>query len=474
MVCKSVLSRTLKTFVVALSIPLLAGCVAEQRLAWSPDGKKMALVGADGVRVSVDGGMHLSEPVEEDAQLVAWFPDSKRVAVVTKSDCGSWVELEHMVDKEEVEAIKAGGAQMLKGLESCGGDFAMCRDTLMKENFNAAYLQPILYYLRSTAQDSMQRLVGKEWSSMKPLDSFVLISRIKLFEVDSNGNLQHKQTLACTADNFDSVKVSPSNEFVSLVDKDGNLCLAQTKSGSRGYRIIASKFAKLPDWDFNTDLIYGLRSVKKAEKKGEIEAQELVSVDVRKSAAIKRLASASTANGKVRATVDGNLIFGSIANIPSGKRGKFQPVDALNVMNLTSGKTKRVYVAAPGDRLENFEVSPDGKNISVPNTSGALKVVSLPSGKYRVLVAGNPKNERDVFTPVWKNNDEVCFERLTVKDDIGQVALFSLSRNTSKDISVKWPPKAVFGLLNNAGDKKLSFEQMLKDLQERKKTKVKA
>ncbi len=58
--------------------------IAEQRLSWSPDGKKLALVGSDGLRVSNDGGFHLSEPVEEQAQIVTWFPDSKRIIVVTK------------------------------------------------------------------------------------------------------------------------------------------------------------------------------------------------------------------------------------------------------------------------------------------------------------------------------------------------------------------------------------------------------
>lgn len=475
MLSKSVVSRVVKTFVVALTIPLLAGCVAEQRLSWSPDGKKLAIVGADGLRVSVDNGIHLGDAVDGDAQLVSWFPDSKRVAVITKDNCENWAELEKSVDKEEVEAIKVGGAQMLKQLELCGGDFAVCRDALLKENFNATYIQPVLYYLRSTAQDNMQRLVGREWKEMKAMDAFVFISRIKVYEVDASGKLQLKQTLASTANSFESVKVSPSNEFICLVDKDGNLCLAQTTAGAKGYRRIASKFAKLPDWDFNTDVIYGLHSVVKTDKKGSSEGQELVSVDARKGGPLKRLSWALTTNDKVRSTVDGNLIFGSSTSVASGKNGKIQNVNALNVFNLTSGKSKRVFIAASGDRLENFEVSPDGKKISIVNTNGAVKIVSLPAGTYRVVVPGVPKNERDVFTPVWKSNDEICYERLSIKDGLGKVALLSLSTNKSKDISSAWPAEAVRGLLNDPKkSSKLSFEDMLNDLQEKKKTKVKS
>lgn len=475
MLSKSVVSRVVKTFVVALTIPLLAGCVAEQRLSWSPDGKKLAIVGADGLRISVDNGIHLGEPVEDDAQLVGWFPDSKRVAVVTKSNFENWAELEKSLDKEEVDEIKLGGAQMLKQLELCGGDFAVCRDALMKDNFNAAYIQPVLYYLRSTQHDSMQRLVGREWSEMRAMDAFVFLSRIKVYEVDASGKLQHKQTLASTADTFESIRVSPSNEFLCLVDKDGNLCLAQTNANAKGYRRIGSKFAKLPDWDLNTDVIYGLHTVSKTDSKGKpFEAQELVSVDVKKAGTLKRLTAVATSNDKVRATVDGNLIFGSYSTIPTGKKGKVKNADALSVFNLTSGKSKRLLVAASGDKLENFEVSPDGKKISITNSNGAVKVVSLPAGTYRVVVPGVPKNERDVFTPVWKSNDEICYERLSIKDGLGKVALLSLSTNKSKDISSAWPAEAVRGLLNDPKkSSKLSFEDMLKDLADHR-TKVKS
>lgn len=473
MLFKTAVSRAGKTLIVALTIPLLAGCVAEQRLAWSPDGKKLALVGADGVRVSTDGGLRLGEPVEEDAQLVAWFPDSKRVAVVTKSECESWSDFEKVVDSEEVDAIKNGASQFLKQLEICGGNYAACRDALMKERFNGAYLGAILYYLRSTSQNDMRRLVGRDWNVVKPTDLFTTISRIKIFEVEGDGSLNHKQTLTCTSDDFESVKVSPSNEFVCLVDRDANLCLSQTASGSKGFRRIASRFAKLPDWDLNTDVIYGLHTVLKTDKSGEKEFQELVSVDARKPGLLKRLAAASTQNPKVRATVDGNLILGSVVNLSAGSRAKTKSIDALSVFNLTTGKTKRIYQASRGDKLENFEVSPDGKNVSIPNASGALTILSLPNGKSRKIISGSLKNERDVFAPVWRNNKEVCFERVSVKDGSGQVALFSLDTNKSRDISVKWPSKAVLGILNNPDDKRLSFEQMLSDLKEQKKTKVK-
>jgi WD40 repeat protein len=469
MLCKSAVKHAVKTVVIALTIPLFAGCVAEQRLAWSPDGKKLAVVGSDGVRISTDGGFHLGEPVEEDAQIVSWFSDSKRVVVVTKKPCENWADLEKNVEKEEVDGIKASAAQFLKQLENCRENYTICRDRLRKENFNSNYLSQALFYLRSTENERMTRLVGRDWRDFKISDATIPVSTVKVFAVEGNGALHLKQTIERTTDEFESAKVSPSSEFISLVDNDANLCLASTESGDKGVREIGCGFGKFPDWDVNADVIYGLHSVTKKEKTGEKNYQELVSIDARKPDSMKRLATLPTiANEKVRATVDGKLIYGSSATIKTGKTGKPRCVSTLNVMTLSSGKTKRVYQGLKGDRLENFEVSPDGKNISIPNSNSSIKVVSLKDGRTRLIRAGDPKSEKDVFTPVWKNSDEVCFENLSTANGESVVALYSLKGGKSKGLSKDWPIEAVTGLLGKPKEDQLTFEKMIENLKEQK------
>jgi WD40 repeat protein len=468
MLCKSAVSGALKTLIVAFTIPLLAGCVAEQRLSWSPDGKKLALVGSDGVRVSIDGGIHLGEPVEEEAEIVTWFPDSKRIVVVSKAGCENWPVLEKNVDKEEVDGIKASAAQFLKQVENCNGDFAACRDALLKENFNTNYLSQALFYLNSSAQEKMSTLVGREWRELKPNNSFISTSTIKIFAVDGNGAPQLKNTMARTTEEFNSAKVSPSNEFVFLVDNDSDLCLASTESSGKGFREIGHGFGKFPDWDVNTDVIYGLQTFTKKDKAGDKTYQELVSIDARKPGSVKHLAKVSTLNQKVRATVDGNVIYGSEIAINSTGKGKPQRVETLNMFTLASGKAKRIYQSLKGDNLENFEVSPDGKNVSIPNSNGSIKVITLKDNKTRLIVSGDPKNDKDVFTPVWRNNDEICYENLATKNDAGVVALYSLKGRTSKGISKDWPIEAVTGLLVKPKENQLTFSKMIEDLKDRK------
>ncbi len=469
MLCKSALSRTLKTLVIAMTLPLLTGCIAEQRLSWSPDGKKLALVGSDGVRISTDGGFHLSDAVEVDAQIVSWFPDSKRMVVVTKDRIENWADLEKSIDRREVDEIKDCAAQFLKELENCHGNYAACRDALIKQGFNGSYLQQALYYLRATASEKMQKIIGHEWRTMSLGDSIIPFTKVKTFAVDDKSGLQLIHTLVRTTDVFESVKVSPSNEFVCLVDNDENLLLSSTVPPPKGFLEIGRGFGNRPDWDVNTDVIYGLRAALKKEKSGVKNYQELVSIDARKPNSMKRLLALPTAaNKKVRATVDGNLLYASTTTIKAGKNAKAISVDTLNMLTLASGKTKTVYQCMKGDQLDNFEVSPDGKNVSIPNSSGGIRVVALKDSKTRSIVPGNPKNEQDLFTPVWKDNDELCYENIALTNGIDTVSLYSLKAGKSKSLSKNWPIEAVTALLGKPKDNQLTFGKMVEDLKDQK------
>ncbi len=123
----------------------------------------------------------------------------------------------------------------------------------------------------------MQQLGGREWRAMRVADSLVPISTVKKLGVVGKGAPQLIHTLLRTTNQFESAKVSPSNEFICLVDKDQNLHLSSTEPGQNGFREIGRNFGDMPDWDVNTDVIYGLHAVSKKKKTGERNYQELVS-----------------------------------------------------------------------------------------------------------------------------------------------------------------------------------------------------
>ncbi len=44
---------------------------------------------------------------------------------------------------------------------------------------------------------------------------------------------------------------------------------------------------------------------------------------------------------------------------------------------------------------------------------GLSRLFHSKTVKTRLIVSGDPKNDQDVFTPVWKSNDEICYENLS-------------------------------------------------------------
>jgi len=459
MYCKQAVARAVKTLVVALSLPLLSACDVEQRLSWSPDGVKLAVVGADGVRISTDGGMHLSEPVEPKAKLLNWFADSKRLLVVSQTPYESWEAAEPHISKEDQEAIKACASQLLTQLDASKGDLAACRDALKKAKFDATHLNGALFYLNSTQPDEVRKYAGNKGNLF---NLGFPISKVSMYEVDKD--LKLKETLFTTDKVFDSAMVSPSQEFVCFISgADDELLSVELKKAKQSWKSFGKGYRDFPDWDINTDFIYALKSVSHtAQGKPDFE---LVSIDVRKdpAQAVKHLSDVYSAYDKVRATVDGNILFVAdrAGSLPLGK------FSSLFSYNLTSGKLKKLHSSSAATQLEKFDVSPDGNTVSIPGSRNALEVLNLKNGKRQTVMPAVTKEDKDTFTPVWRNNEELCFNRFEAAGDKSQVALYSMRSRQIKDISTDWPAKAIAGLLDRT-DKSLSFDDFLNSLRESK------
>jgi WD40 repeat protein len=457
MACKSAASRAVKTMLVALTIPLLAACDVEQRLAWSPDGNKLAVVGADGVRVSTDGGLHLSEPVEPEAKLLNWFADSKRLLVVSETSYESWEAAEKRLSKEDVAAVGSCASQLITELERCNGDLAACRDALKKNKFDATHLNAALFYLNATQGEKIRKFAGNDGRLFR---LGMTLSTVSTYDVDKD--LKLKETLFTTDRTFDSAAVSPSNEYFCFISgAENELLTAEAKNPKNTWKSFGRDYQDFPDWDINTDFIYALKSVP-APGKGKPDF-ELVSIDVKKdpAQAVKHLSDVYSAYDKVRATVDGNILFvaSRAGSVPVGK------YSSLFSYNLTSGKLKKLQSSSSATQLEKFEVSPDGNSVSIPGAYNALAVLNLQNGKRQIVAPAVTKKDQDTFVPVWRNNEELCFNRIQAGADKSTVALYSLRTGQSKDLSNAWPEKAVAGLLA-VTDKTLSFDDFLKSLRE--------
>ena len=88
--------------ILAVLILFLSGCEPTQRVIWSPDGTRMAVLANDGLRLSNVSGQ-LSKPLVENVYLARWLPDSKHILVETSATARTWREASQILSPAEVK-----------------------------------------------------------------------------------------------------------------------------------------------------------------------------------------------------------------------------------------------------------------------------------------------------------------------------------------------------------------------------------
>lgn len=463
---KFAVSNVVRIMVVAVSIPLLAACTSEQRLSWSPDGKVLAVIGTDGLRISTDGGMHLSEPVDASAGLLSWFGDSKRLLVVSSSGAKPWDEVQKKIDKTEMDKIKGCARHLKEALEACNGNYVKCREILRKNNIASDYVPEALHYLRATDDEAMTKILGSNWHALQLPETQVVSLKIGELAKDS---LDLKNTIFTTPKAMESAKVSPTNEYLSLVDSDRHLRILGIEQRDRGWLALAKVVTKFPDWDANTNVLYAVREKSKRENSIQPPVQELVAlkIDYKKNSQIsyEHLANVQDCDSKIRATASGDIyLLASSVGFSEMKKAKQGGATALFSYNLSSAKARKLYGPNNGEILDSFDVSPDGKSIVVSTDHGLVKILSAKDGKVRSTLATPTDDAEVAFAPVWKNNDELCYQHIFPNKIASKVELYSLETAKAKDISAQWPSSATAGVLNQTEKSPMSFSEMLDDI----------
>jgi len=89
-------------------IALLSGCIPEQRVIWSPDGRQAMVLGRENNLQSLylcDGDGNLSPRLFDHVHRAAWRPDSSGVILVRSRLTANWAELAPLLTAEENDDI---------------------------------------------------------------------------------------------------------------------------------------------------------------------------------------------------------------------------------------------------------------------------------------------------------------------------------------------------------------------------------
>jgi hypothetical protein len=457
-----------RTVVCAIAAAIaLTGCWIDGLLAWSPDGKYLAIAAADGLRIRNEKG-ELSNPQYLNAQRIAWYPDSKQLRVVSISQAKSWRDLNNLLNDTDKKHIIDSAKTLKVELSKHKSDFAACSKAINGDNFSSDYLSAALLYLKETSDSELEQLLGPQWQE-QGRGADVNVATIRLFKVTSSGLIEDKVLLR-TADEIKSVRISPDGEFVAVVDETVNRRLLVVKTSGGEPVVVCRRLSDRPDWTTDGRSIVVMQENKDSKLPGIIRRIEVLSANKKFLSSFDSASTLCNAaydpEAQIKCLRDSSTIFsdsGELNNQPKTTKGLFILRRGQKVPSLLY----RCRDVAGETDLKYFEVSPDEEKLTLPGEKGALEVLVLSNQKL-ITVSHPQSDDLGAFAPVWRTSDELCLSVPSRKANAAkndrQVGLWFLHNGTFKAISSNWPHSALVGRLEELQPGEMSFSNLLDDL----------
>lgn len=471
---------------------VLPGCVPE-RVVWSPDGSRAAVIASDGLRLCDPNGK-LGEPLlPGQIQRVAWLPDGKHLVVVRTAVCPTWNDVVQLVPGYS-QRIRDSAAARVK-LVAAGGDEAALQNP---DNWNTAdQARLMVLYLRDK-DPTLRKDLADHWDKIADLSYDIPVCEV--YDLSSGEARKQGQTLMHGPMNWSmEVRPSPTGAAVAITMWDGKndasfTMVSATTFGPDDDALPVGETCAYPDWSPDGKALFFLAPSK--QQWGPLtRSQDITdkdrfgframlpvsgdkSADVRFGTLVRRTLIGEDGKliehyaklppaedlaglvyepmGRVRAAKDGRIFFTSrdvqlpatAADLPTQQSLFFiQPGKQSTV----SRAAPRSVEAALGNQLSLFELSPDDAFIAVPSDHGQISILNVAKGEVQRVQPIEDRTSNDwtlQSIPTWRSATELTFVR-PVKEGAAEreVVLHSLTDNSEKTLSATWPAPARDGWL---------------------------
>jgi hypothetical protein len=459
---------------------LLSGCVPT-RYSWSPDGRWMTVISDDALHIA-DADGNLLPGALPAVNMAAWFPDSNRIAVCRQIDIGTWDELVKYVSPADIQTISAistrlsifaqnydwtaSNADTWKAFE-----LAWTRQELptqrAEEDARSDLGTAIALYVRDHASESLrQKIPAPRWKELASLTQ--PLRSIEVCAIAATG-VQPGRQIMTSLKTLHDLRVSPTGAAV-LASTEGSAAhdsdlFVIAADASHPAVQLSDRAAWYADFSpEGRDVLFisaTARAIKDEQRLGSLNRARVIDGG---GAVVDRAPDPVELAGlmfgelnRVRCLKSGRILFTSvdvklpaaISDMPNGPQlFSINPAGRGTVAAVLT----RSALQTIGDEALYFEVSPDGTHLSIPDKAGKVYVVDLASQAI-TEVQSNPvitsENKPELLTvPQWRSNDELTFVAPGA-DNRPSVQLYSLSGNSSKTLSAKWPADLI-GKKSNA------------------------
>ena len=429
---------------------LTAGC-GVQRIVWSPDGERAAVLGEQGLCFSDPDGK-LSGVLVSNVAMAAWFPDSRKLALIRSTDARSWADLQSHLRPGDRDQFVQQGQMVLKDLDA-GHDWKAALNGLDHPEAVAIYLKSL---------DGVKEKAGASWGDLDTKSAAVyelFVGAINDGQVTLGPVLVQtlRQPLPL------GLRVSPAGNAIAMTTDGGKRHGARLavvpSDGSAPEQIVSEESCAHPDWTKDGRcLVYinasGAMTSDDDMRLGSLTRRQVINA----AGAVEIQTNHEDLAGMLfdnslgaRCLSDGRILFIAL-DLQLPITGPDMP-QRTQIFSLDPRHETTLTRLIPHSFMENlpqgigfFEISPDEKQVRRAGAQGSVAVLSLADGNVTLLQA--EANDDAQSSPSWRGSDEVCFLSSRPTNSAGHEWEVTLWKNgTNRVISADWPAEFRKGFL---------------------------
>ncbi len=397
----------------------LVGC-HPKTITWSPDGQWAAFCNDYGLYFT-DGQGEISSRMAEKAYRAEWFSDGKRLAIEQFVTLTSWQQVQNTVSEDYRDKF----IQCAEGLLAVKNKRDWDEKTNMLEHMNFLdedELDAVQLYIRDMASGGFPKDVIASWGDSIEFDYHFL--RIGTWD---GATFTMGEPLWGSPERIWDMRISAKGHVVAFTsafpgdfDEGTSSSLWAADVETKEVVLLDKNSSLYPDWDAAGTRLFYVRSIGKESSDnplGTLLSRQICGQDGNLLSDLPEPQSlAGLVAGeftKVRCLPDGRIVFSSMEvtlpvigkDIPEQKQ--LFVLDLQRQSTITRLIPRSEQSKTEGYSLDHFEISPDQKQISIPDDEGRVMVLTIATGEFVVLQAQKVGDIRTV--PVWRYPDELCY-----------------------------------------------------------------
>ncbi|MBN2685504.1 MAG: hypothetical protein JXR40_09520 [Pontiellaceae bacterium] len=437
----------------------VAGCIPDQAVIWSPDGKQ-AVVLSDGnlYRCTPDGA--LSEKLLEGVFRAAWLSDSTHLVIARNAEFTVWSDAAELLLPEERERLIAVAEKLNAAYMEIGDLEQVAKEVVELEDLSGAEAGLIGLYVSEKYPELIE---AAELEDDEPISAELYLIEV----VDLRAGAVQSKRVGGTGWTLPiwSLRVSPDDKAVAFScgevigdDADPAALYVAALNGDSGAQKVADNAALYPDWSrdgqwllfaasnvefSDKDLVLGsISRCRVADDNGLLEqipsSEELVGVIMNPLT-------------RVRCLADNSIVFSALEVSLPAVAG-----DMPEYMNFFRFDPERPATAERmfprriepylGDSSTLFESSPDGKHIAFIDSEDRVAVLTVATGE--LIHIQKPMADPENLPPSWRNNNELtCVSKTTNGVSVIRYSLDSAAAPV--EMSASWPEEVLGGIFDD-------------------------